>query len=44
MVNHAYIVRIFELYIQFIKLFCNYDKHYYIGQNKEFCCKNVYRQ
>lgn len=34
MVNHYYIVGIFELYIQFIELFCNYDKHYYIGQKQ----------
>lgn len=40
MVNHAYIVRIFELYIQFIKLFCNYDKHYYIGHKQGIKLKN----
>lgn len=34
MVNHAYIVRMFELHIQFIELFCNYDKHYYIGKKQ----------
>ena len=31
MVNPSYIVGMFELYIQFIELFYNYDKHYYIG-------------
>ena len=35
MVNLAYIVRIFELYIQFIELFCNYDKPYYIEKKQE---------
>lgn len=34
MVNHSYIVGIFELHIQFIELFYNYDKHYYIGQKQ----------
>lgn len=34
MVNHSYIVGIFELYIQFNELFDNYNKHYYIGQKQ----------
>ena len=39
MVNPSYIVRIFELHIQFIELFCNCDKYYYIGQKQGILLK-----